>query len=64
MKKYYVEVTFKNGEKMNFETDTDIREVKPLPVPNAEFIYVPEGYGYNRVHVQGLFVCERSNTVH
>ncbi|MGE7625519.1 hypothetical protein ACQKMD_21805 [Viridibacillus sp. NPDC096237] len=63
MKKYYVEVTFKNGEKMNFETDTDIREVKPLPIPDAEFIHVPEGYGYNRVLVQSLVVCERSTMV-
>lgn len=29
MKKYHVFITFKNGLKLDFHTDTDVRKVKP-----------------------------------
>ncbi|MFE6166994.1 hypothetical protein ACFVP8_03850 [Viridibacillus arvi] len=55
MKKYTVELIFKTGLRSTFETDTDVRQFKPIPELGLLIVSVPEGYGY---HITNPEDCE------
>ncbi|OMC83376.1 hypothetical protein [Viridibacillus sp. FSL H8-0123] len=55
MKKYTVELIFKTGLRSTFETDTDVRQFKPIPELGALIVTVPEGHGY---HLPNPEECE------
>jgi len=60
MKKYEVKITFYNGQKYDFETNSDVRSLNPIEVNGARMIMTEEEIGININHVEDLKVIERT----
>ena len=58
MKRYSVYVLFKNGQDMQFETDTNVLLQQPVHINGAEMIMTEEEYGVNLAQVKDLEVVE------
>ncbi|MFC5587528.1 hypothetical protein ACFPRA_01225 [Sporosarcina soli] len=58
MKRYSVYVLFKNGQDMQFETDTNVLLQQPVHINGAEMIMTEEEYGINLAQVKDLEVVE------
>lgn len=58
-KKYYVQVLFKSGNRLEFETDTYIPDVKPLKINGTEMVFTAEEHGINMLKVEELNIRER-----
>lgn len=55
MKKYLVEIKFKNGEVNKFHTITNVKKLKPMFINGANFVYDKEAnFGYNLNHVESI----------
>lgn len=59
MKKYEVKITFSNGQKYDFETNSDVRSLNPIEVNGARMIMTEEEIGININHVEDMKVIER-----
>jgi len=57
MKKYSVNVLFKNGYDMQFKTNTNVQLVKPVRINGAEMI-ITEETAFNFLQVEKLEVVE------
>ena len=58
MKKYFIEVIFKNGQKYDFHTDTDVRKLKPIEINGAKMIVTKEQYGINLIQVKEMKITQ------
>lgn len=58
MKRYSVYVLFKNGQDMQFETNTNVLLLQPIHINGAEMIMTEEKYGINLAQVKDLEVVE------
>lgn len=58
MKKYSVYIVFKNGQDMQFETDTNVLLLKPVHVNGAEMIMTKDECGVNLAQVKKLEVVQ------
>lgn len=58
MKKYSVCIEFKNGQDMQFETDTNILLQQPVNVNGAEMVMTKDEYGVNMAQVKRLEVVQ------
>lgn len=60
MKKYEVKITFSNGQKYDFETNSDVRSLNPIEVNGARMIMTEEEIGININHVEDMEVIKRN----
>lgn len=60
MKKYEVKITFSNGRKYDFETNSDVRRLNPIEVNGARMIMTEEEIGININHIKEMKVIERT----
>ena len=60
MKKYEVKITFSNGQKYYFETNSDVRSLNPIEVNGARMIMTEEEIGININHVEDMEVIKRN----
>ena len=58
MKKYSVYTVFKNGQDMQFETNTNVLLLQPFNVNGAKMIMTKDQYGVNMAQVKKLEVVE------
>lgn len=56
MERYSVSIVFKNGQDMQFETNTNVLDLKPINVNGAEMIMTRDEYGVNLKQVEKLEV--------
>jgi len=60
MKKYEVKITFYNGQKYDFETNSDVRSLKPIEINGARMIMTEEEVAINIIHIKDMKVIERT----
>lgn len=60
MKKYEVKITFYNGQKFDFETNSDVRSLKPIEINGAHMILTEEEIGINIIHIKDMEVIKRN----
>lgn len=58
MKKYEVKITFYNGQKFDFETNSDVRSLKPIEINGAQMIMIEEEIRINIIHIKDMKVVE------
>lgn len=58
MKRYMVNITFTNGQRFDFETNTDVRKLKPIEVNGAKMLFTKEQIGINILHVKEMVVVK------
>ena len=57
LKKYAVNILFKNGDEMQFETDTNVLLQQPVYIKRGtEMVFTEEGASYNEVLVSKVTV--------
>jgi len=60
MKKYEIKITFSNGLKYDFETNSDVQKLKPIEVNGARMIMTEEEIGININHVEDMKIIQRT----
>ncbi|GGA30876.1 hypothetical protein [Psychrobacillus lasiicapitis] len=59
MKKYDVKIEMYSGQTFEFETDSDVRTLKPMEINGTRMIVTEEEWAFNIIHIKNMKVTEK-----